>query len=249
MKRAFFLLAAVAVALPVRASAQVTTPFSGTPFDVEYQQFLSGSGQGGTYGVQVGPYSSRFLSGMGTARTTTTPSFSVFCVDYLHHASNSNGLVNVTAVMGGGDFSNTRLDDYGAYQRSAYLASLFDSWTTHQATLNGLFATTFDKAEVWGGLHAAIWNLTTGPDDLGGGDTQTARNYFLGLANDNGGSFDASNWYVLSEADVSLTSTYSGQEFLMYREVSVPEPSVILLMVTGMLLLMGASRARADELI
>jgi hypothetical protein len=248
MKRT--LLAAVAFALalqPARVEAQL---FVGTPFDVEYQQFLSGSGQGGTYGVQVGPYTARFLANGTTARTTATPAFSVYCVDYLHYASNSTGLVNVTGVMSGANFANTRLGNFGDYQKSAYLSSLFDSWTTHQAALAAAnVGVTFSKAEVWGGLHAAIWDVATGPAGLGSGDTALARNYFLNLASANGGSYDASGWYVLSERDVALSDGRSGQEFLMRREVAVPEPATVLLMLTGMMLLLVVGRMRREELI
>jgi len=242
MKRSLFVALGVMIALqPVQASAQI---FNGTPNSVEYLNFIEGSHQGGTYGVQVGPYSGRF--GASASRTAPTSPFALYCVDYEHYASNSNGLVNVSSL--GGDLSNTRIGStdathaYDRYKQSAFLSSLYDSWGSHQSTLTAGFAGTFSKAEVWGGLHAAIWNISTGPTTLGSGRTAVAREYFLGLANGDLTDFSTEGWYLLSEADVGLSSRYSGQEFLM--RVAVPEPSTIFLLLTGMVLLVGANRKR-----
>ena len=246
MKRVcFFLLAGALLLQPISADAQLTGP----PNSTEYLDFVGGSGQGGTYGVQVGAYRGRFLAdsevGPSVARTTTSNQFALYCVDYLHYASNSEGLVTVTSLGGAPDLSgtNTRLQDYGRYQKSAYLASLFDSWETHQSTLASVFGGTYTKAQVWGGLHAAIWNVATGPTTLGSGGTAAARYYFLGLATVNGSSFDTSGWYVVSDADQALGSSASGQEFLM-KAVSVPEPSTFLLLLSGVFILCVANRRR-----
>jgi len=252
MKRFSLLVVAAAIGLqPLAADAQV---FNGTPFDVEFLRFVSGSGVNGTYGVQVGPYEGRFLGDDATAvvnagvadqieRSVSTLPFALYCVDFEHYATNSNGLVNVSMV--GGDLSNTRLGSFATYQRTAYLSSLFDGWTEHQAVLASAFGGTWSQSTVWSGLHAAIWN-TTGSNPSLGSATEVARNYFLSAANDNAGDFDTSGWYVLSEADLPLSDRGSGQEFLIRTvTTSVPEPSTILLMATGLLLLLGASRGRA----
>lgn len=245
IKRAFFVALAAALAVPsAHVSGQI---FNGTPLPLEYLDFVGGSGQGSTFGVQVGPYRSAFEVSALTGRSTASPQFSVYCVDYLHFASNSNGLVNVSSV--GGDLSNTRLADFGRYQRSAYLASLFDSWETHGAALASSTGMSFNRKHVWSGLHSLIWDVATGPADLGMGDARTAaaRNYFLSLADANAGSFDTSGWYVLSEADVALGHASSGQEFLMRADV--PEPSTILLLLSGVALLAFASRKRWGEIV
>lgn len=238
MKRSFFVVLGALLALqPMQASAQI---FNGTPLDVEYLQFIEGSHQGGTYGVQVGPYQGRFEANEMTGRQVTTSTFALYCVDYLHYASYSTGKVNVSALSG--DLYDTRLGDYERYRRAAYLSSLYDSWESHQYSLNGEYDNDrlFSKSEVWGGLHAAIWNVATGPDDLGSYQTAYAREYFLAMTVPD--DFSTDGWYILSEADVGLDSYHSGQEFLI--RVAVPEPSTVLLMLTGLVLLVGVNRKR-----
>lgn len=245
MKRALFLAVGAAIALqPIATEAQV---FGGTPMPLEYLNFLGGSGVGSSYGVQVGPYEAEFGVSTDTGRTVASQEFSVYCVDYLHYANNSNGLVNVSAV--GGDLSATRLGGgsfgYERYQASAYLSSLFDGWEAHAAVLGSGYT----QSDVWGGLHSAIWAVSSGPTDLGVADARTnaARDHFFTLAGANAGSFDTDGWYVLSEADVgvSLSASNSGQEFLV--RAGVPEPSTLLLMLTGMALMFGVSRRRFVE--
>lgn len=246
MKRVLLFALGAALALqPASASAQI---FNGTPLPLEYLNFVDGSGVAGTYGVEVGPYSARFAASPVTGRSTATPQFSVYCVDYVHYASDATGLVNVAAL--GGDLSTTRLGDFGRYQRSAYLSSLFDSWSTHEALLESATGMSFNRRHVWSGLHSLIWDVATGPDNLGVGNTRVAaaRAYFSSLANENAGSFDTSGWFVLSEADVSLGSARSGQEFLV-RTADVPEPSTVLLLLSGMGLLALASRRRFAEIV
>ncbi|MEQ1855248.1 MAG: PEP-CTERM sorting domain-containing protein [Longimicrobiales bacterium] len=214
MKR--LLLIALSVGLlaqPAQLTAQQPYLYNGVPDATEYMTFLGGSGVNGGYGVQVGPYLGRF-------EYPASASFSIYCVDYNHYAKSQ--WVDVTGIGPVGDLSQTRLNDFGKYQQAAYLASLFDTAPTTS----------------WGGIHAAIWSLTSG---VSVGDV-TQRNYYLGLAAANGSSFDTSGWYVLSPQ--SLTSSTGGQEFLMRTKVSVPEPAAFLLMATGLLLLAGVSRKR-----
>jgi hypothetical protein len=250
MKRApFFVLGALVALQPAPGSAQV---FSGTPYAQEYQQFIGGSGVG-----SVGPYRSSFIPGAGSPRVTATDQFSVYCVDYLHWASNSTGLVNV-AGLSSGDLSTTRLQNAGLdrYRKSAYLASMFESWGSLEADLetaysaaNGGAVKDYGKSGIWHGLHYAIWEIATGPADLGGTDLTNgrafAREYFVGLANDGIPlDFPEDEWYVVSRTTApGSTSDYdgTGQEFLM-RAVSVPEPSSLLLMFTGLFLLVVVRR-------
>lgn len=242
MKRALFLAAVAVIALqPIQVSAQI---FNGTPNDVEYLKFLDGSNQGGTFGVQVGPYEGQFLGNKaGTTRIADTGPFALYCVDYLHSAGNSNGLVTATDLTGAPDLTgtNTRLMDYSRYQKGAYLSSLFESWTTIR---DAEFNNTYERKHIWGGLHAAIWDITTGPSDLGSGNARTnaVREWALAAATANGGGFSTDGWFVLSEKN-DLGESGSGQEFLMRTRV-VPEPSSMLLMFSGLLMLVGVARGR-----
>jgi hypothetical protein len=211
MKRLVLIaLGAGILAQPARLSAQLF--YNGIPDAQEYLDFLHGSGVGYS-GVQVGPYEARFIE------SPATPSFNIYCVDYNHHAIDQ--WVNVTS-LGSSDLSNTRLNDSGKYQEAAYLASLFDTYSTSQ----------------WGYIHAAIWYITSGVT-LG---NMSSWQSYLTMAATNAGSYNTAGWYVLSPATHNGI-TYDGQEFLM-RTASVPEPATFVLLATGLLLLAAFSRGR-----
>jgi hypothetical protein len=190
--------------------------YSGIPDAQEYLDFLGGSGVNGGYGVQVGPYRARF------APDPLSAQFSIYCVDYTHYARDQ--WVNVTGLGPVGNLANTRIKNYGIYQQAAYLSSLFDTAPT----------------STWGGIHAAIWYLTSGVT-VG---NATQRNYYLGLALVNAPNFSTQGWYVLSPRNPN-GGPYdgTGQEFLM-RTVSVPEPATFFLIASGLLLLAALSRKR-----
>jgi hypothetical protein len=234
MKRSLLLsLAAGLMLVPMHASAQV---YSGIPDAEEYLGFVSGSGVSGTFGVQVGPYVGKFLSDPGQ------PQFSIYCVDFDHYAGTT---AVSTAELGSGDLSLSRLGGSTAsriaYTKAAYLASLFDSWSDYGAT----------KSTVWSSIHAAIWTTIRGetgglpvPNQLVYGQ----REAFMALADDavtNG--WTADGWYLLTpNADVATENgwTYkNGQEFLI-RTTSVPEPSTLLLIGTGLFLVYFVRRRR-----
>lgn len=235
MKRSFFFVAAALVALlPANADAQLYNgdPSGFSQFDFENAKGPDGTATAGTFGVYVGPYTGNFLD-------DAAGSFSIYCVDYLHYASDMNNVdVNVSGLSG--SLANTRLNDPVRYQKAAYLSSLFDSW--------GTWGT--DKRTVFSGIHAAIWSVTSG-STLGSGMTAGLREDFLTMANDNYDTVNLDEWYVITR-DASDLDGYMesgdgmGQEFLMRR--SVPEPGTLLLMLTGMVMLVGVSRKRAFDL-
>jgi hypothetical protein len=231
MKRLLFVALAAAIAAhPFDAAAQLFAP---TPNTVEFLNFVGGSGVNGTMGVQVGPYVGDFRAGGPSGPASAQ--FSLYCVDYTHYATDQ--WVRSSALSGGSSLSSTRLGSggYASYQQAAYLSSLFESWNTLG------FAGT--RATVWSGIHAAIWSVTSTPGPTVSGQTATIRNALLtGSFATAASNFNTAGWYVLS-SNASNPYGMNGQEFLV-RTVPVPEPSTMLLMVTGLFLLVGASRMR-----
>jgi hypothetical protein len=220
MKRLFSVVLSVGVlALPASLHAQQPYLYSGIPDAQEYLDFLGGSGVNGGFGVQVGPYTASFT-------TPTSPVFSVYCVDYSHYAKDQ--WVNVTGLDPAGNLDNTRLKEYAEYQKAAYLASLFDTAPTTS----------------WGGIHAAIWNITSGVSE---GDA-VLRDYYYGLASAHASAFSTEGWYVLSPSNPNGGAfDGTGQEFLM-RTASVPEPATFILLASGLLFLAALSRRQLEPL-
>lgn len=236
MKR---LLAAVAVAValqPIGASAQLFAP---TPNTVEYLNFVAGSNVNGTMGVQVGPYVGSFLAGGPSGPASAQ--FSLYCVDYTHYASDQWVRSSALSNASGSNLGATRLGagatSYARYQQAAYLSSLFGSWNTLDLGTN--------QATVWSGIHAAIWQVTSGVT-VGTGATATIREALLtGSYATEAASFSTEGWYVLS-SNLSAPYGKDGQEFLV-RTVAVPEPAAPLLMASGLLLLVGVDRRRRKQ--
>ena len=222
MKRARFFALGLLVALsPVQVEAQL---YQGTPpAQADFEFVGPGSAVAGTFGVYVGPYVGNLVGdGFGP--------FSIYCVDYRNMAGDMSP-ANISPLSG--PMTNTRIGTQTQYLQAAYLSSLFDSWESH--------AGGYGKTAVWSGLHAAIWGITSDVN-VGGSNAATLdrRTYFMGLAanQNNYGSVNPDEWFVITNADLDA----GGQEFLVRR--SVPEPTTLLLMLTGLLLLVGVSRKR-----
>jgi hypothetical protein len=241
MKNFFRIALAVALVGAFSAQAAEAQVLDGFIQAQEHLDFLDGSGvnaTGLTSSVQVGPYKGEFDP--FNLRAVTSNRFALYCVDYLHYANYSDGLVNVYGI--GGDIGNlqtTRQDDQTKYLQAAYLSSLFE---TYEGAANQTF--------MWSALHAAIWNVTSGVDVASDALVLTQRNVFLGLGV---GGFTGAGWYVVSSHELAdanyANGNYddTGQEFLVQR--SVPEPSTGLLMASGLLLLLGVGRRRLGETI
>jgi hypothetical protein len=230
------ILALMLAMAPATVSAQLFAP---VPQAVEYLNFVTGSGVGGTFGVQVGPYVGEFLTTPGG--TVTSPQFSLYCVDYTHFAKDQwTNTSSLATSSDGSGLSLTRLGtgttSFARYRQAAYLSSLFDSWNTLG------FGT--DQKTVWSGIHAAIWSVTSGTD-VGSGSTLTIRNALLtGTWAAEAAGYDASTWYVLTPQN--MTYSTSGQEFLV-RTARVPEPSTLLLMASGLLIMLGSGHRRRER--
>lgn len=232
MKRLLLIALTVGLAAqPADATAQLF--YQGIPDAQEYLRFISGSGYSAG-GVQVGPYTGQFVPYTGVTEDPLHPAFNIYCVDYNHYARSQR--VNVTALTPGA-LPNTRLgnpalnplDEYSVYRKAAYLASLFHSPTIEQSR--------------WGQIHAAIWYLTSG--------YAAGNNDYVTMANNNYQTFSTDGWYVLSPTSPHGPAfDGTGQEFLMrVSRVSVPEPTTLLLMATGLLLMAAFSRKRLAEVI
>ncbi len=242
MQRSRLALATLAGGLaPIAAEAQLAPQ----PNATEYLNYLNASSAVASTGlsprVYVGPYQGRFEYGGGAV----SDNFALYCVDYLHYASNSDGAVNVYGLGGDvGTLSTTRFDEQGVYLRAAYLSSLFDT-----------YAGAADRQFQWSALHAAIWRTTSGTDATNNAAVDARADYFFSLAlNDLPGDFDGSGWYVLSSVELAeagyANASYdkTGQEFLIRAEAtSVPEPGSMMLLATGLLFLVFVTRRRALE--
>ena len=234
-RRSLMVLFAVLALRPGLASSQLAP----VPDQYEYLQWVgAGDAVVATWGgVLLGPYTAKFT-------TPLSANFSIYCVDYLHHAGSQ--WVETTSLaqgQGDGDMGATRLGtavgSASKYRQAAYLSSLFESWDDFDAVGH-----VSNKQTIWSGLHAAIWSITSGVTK-GSGDTAYWRNYFVSLAVP---LTAGDGWYVLSgTADVNGIR-YDGQEFLVRTPVSVPEPATLLLIGTGALLLFALATRRKKEL-
>ncbi len=207
-------------------------------------------------GVYVGPYDGKITDARFTSGDPTRPQITLYCVDYAHDVNvGDSWQVNVSSLAAGSDMSNTFVGNLGAYQQAAFLAGLFDSWGSYvnngSVTYNGSTQYT-SKAQVYSGIAAAIWRITTPgfPSSFSGVNTTLAMamsDYFYNWATTadlSGMSF--AEWSVLT--DVRGNVKDAGQEFLVRTaSASVPEPATVLLLLSGLVVLFGALRFRRRE--
>lgn len=196
-------------------------------------------------GVYVGPYQAVLGSVPGT------PAIDIFCVDYLNHSYiGQTETAVMTDLTGNSDLSHTRIGstadlvingtEYSALDRYRMAALLTDQFAlTASSTPPALLS------QEWGNIHRAIWNITAGPNmgvPTAGSDAWVA--WVTAWYNSNGDSYDWSRYIVLSDASMRPGAPMVGgmQEFI----TTTPEPEVIMLMGTGLLVLLVFARSRAN---
>jgi hypothetical protein len=210
--------------------ATLAWPAPSAQAQTENFQFMSGSGVGYN-GVQVGPYRGMLVSEPGT------PIVDIYCVDYLHEIHlGDTWTARVTNLTG--NLSNTRLG--GLWGTGASFFGTDDVFTRYRkaAWLTTRFA--IQNTSAWGGIHSAIWLLTT-PNYTSylSASMIADANYWIGQAATNYLSIDASQFTVVT--DVNTVGGQGGvQEYIMVT----PEPATVLLLGTGLAGLYAARRRR-----
>ena len=183
------------------------------------------------YNAYTGPYQGAFVPSPGG------PVFSMYCVDFSRQVQNGNSWAFTwQGVVSGNDF------------QVAFLASLFASQETSS----------------FAAIHGAIWYLTDGQAGTSGlfsthyGNNKSAIDPFLAMASNawtawNGGNWQAFNsdfnpahWYFLT--DPRSTADGGRQRFIAQSSYSVPEPGVIVLLLSGLLGVAFVARRRASQL-
>jgi len=229
VKKLAIILGALAlfVVQPVAGQFDTTRPALGEYAPTPFGDYLR---WGGTYpnaptfnGYVTGPYWGYFQD---VNKTATSASFTLYCVDFANLVHQGSG---------GWTFSPQAVGSY-----SGALTNI------HQAAfLSSLFSET-NRSE-WAAIHGAIWYLTGGLAThyaSFGHIVDSNRNLEIAWWNARGwnnGGYDASNWYVLTPVSPS-------SQTMLVRVHSVPEPGVIVLLLSGLLGVAFVARRRASQL-
>ena len=276
MKRfTFALLTPLLVATPSAVAAQ--NPLQAPLGNQEYLDFLNANSavNAAWGGVKVGPYNGQLTSAPGS------PAITIFCVDFAHWAGDQT--VNVSNLGGAyqgttngfAGLQNTRLgydavgDTQLRYRKAAFLASLFDSYSTSalgqvggsQAVAANLFDAS-TKKQAWSGLHAAIWTIMAPPAFTFPADATFSVNQALATqmatpwvqwanamaaADPNTfGGIDFTQWSVLTDVNAQgqgpMGNSNGKQEYIV--RTTVPEPATLFLMFSAFGLMAFVSRRR-----
>jgi len=137
----------------------------------------------------------------------------IWCVDFNHHVNfGDTWTANVTPVSASS--SNTYLNDLVKYEEMAWLVIQFPSQdSTNKAAIQ------------W-----VIWDISSGLDHSSYYPTEYA--YWFKQTQANYGTGNYSDWQILTDIN------HERQEFLV-DAISVPEPSTLPLLVSGLVGLVG----------
>ena len=160
-----------------------------------------------------------------------TSAFTMYCVDFYGRLTGGQTW-NVQGSWVGHELEK--------YHKAAFLASLFGGYSSSH----------------WSAIHAAIWYITdnvvltdknwTKPSNFAGSVWDYHVASYVNAANEGFGDFDLSTWYLLqSQSDLNPRPQWVLVQSSPY---SVPEPGVIVLLLSGLLGVAFVARRRTSQL-
>ena len=232
MRRSLYaVLSAVVVFAPTALLAQDVLPQPLSQIDGVKVTGVGNAVVANWAGVYVGPYDGLVYFTSGTPASAPV---SLYCVDYMHDISvGDHWQVNATDLGATSpDLSETLLGtgSFAKYQQAAYLASLFDSWTSYGPT----------KIAVYSAIHAAIWSIM-GASLNATAQAEAAPFESMAVPSD----FSLAGWAVLTDVG-STDNGKTGQEYLIHTTVT-PEPQTYILLLSGLIVVFGVRWWRRRE--